>query len=133
MNVLIHVGRFTADPEVRYTQDGKPIVKFSMAIGRRFKREGDADADFFNYVAFGKTAEFVEKYFHKGMKAVITGELRNNHYTDKDGVKHYSEQIIVSNIEFAESKKNVENNDKGTTEDTGDFMNIPDNVDLPFN
>ena len=133
MNVLIHVGRFTADPEVRYTQDGKPIVKFSMAIGRRFKREGDADADFFNYVAFGKTAEFVEKYFYKGMKAVITGELRNNHYTDKDGVKHYSEQIIVSNIEFAESKKNVENNDKGTTEDTGDFMNIPDNVDLPFN
>ena len=132
MNILIHVGRFTADPEVRYSQDGKPIAKFSMAIDRRFKREGEATADFFNYVAFGKTAEFISKYFHKGMKAVITGELRNNHYTDQQGVKHYSEQIIVSNIEFGESKKSSENNTKEDTEDTGDFMNIPDDVDLQF-
>ena len=132
MNLIIMVGRLTADPEARYTQDNKAIAKFSLAVNRRFKREGEATADFFNYVAFGKTAEFISKYFHKGMKAVITGELRNNHYTDQQGVKHYSEQIIVSNIEFAESKKNSENNTNEDTGNTGEFMNIPDDVDLPF-
>lgn len=132
MNLLIHVGRFTADPEVRYTQDNKAIAKFSLAVNRRFTKEGEANADFFNYVAFGKTAEFVQKYFHKGMKAVITGELRNNHYTDSNGVKHYSEQVIVNNIEFAESKSQQQTTPAPTT-DNG-FMDVPDvgAEELPF-
>ena len=128
MNLVVLVGRLTADPEVRYNND-KAVARFSLAVNRRFKRNGDADTDFFNCVAFGKTAEFMEKYFHKGMKAVITGELRNNHY-EKDGVKHYSEQVVINTIEFAESKSTSippTNNDG--------FMNIPDDIDeeLPFN
>lgn len=130
MNVIIVMGRFTADPETRYTQDGKAIVKGNVAVSRRFKQEGQPDADFFTVVAFGKTAEFIAKYFYKGMKAVITGELRNNNYTDKDGVKHYNNEILVNNIEFAESKKS---NDNTEAEPSG-FMNIPEGIDedLPF-
>lgn len=127
MNLVVQVGRLTADPEVRRNGD-KVIAKFSIAVNRRFKREGEPDADFFNCVAFGKTAEFMGKYFHKGMKAVINGELKNNHY-EKDGVKHYSEQIVVNTIEFAESKQST------PPADNDGFMNIPDGIDeeLPFN
>lgn len=127
MNLIIMVGRLTADPEVRYTQDNKAIAKFSLAVNRRFKREGDADADFFNCVAFGKTAEFMQNYFHKGMKAVVTGELRNNHYTDQQGVKHYGEQIIVNTVEFAEKKASNE-----PPQDNDKFMDVQDG-ELPFN
>lgn len=130
MNILVQMGRFTSDPEVRYSQDNKAIAKFSLAVNRRFKQEGQPDADFFNYVAFGKTAEFIEKYFRKGMKAVVTGELRNNHYTDQQGVKHYSEQVVVNTIEFAESKQTQ---GAPATQDDNDFINIPDDVKLPFN
>lgn len=124
------MGRLTQEPELRYSTDGKAVAKLSLAINRKYKQEGQADADFFNYVAFGKTAEFIDKYFHKGMKALITGELRNNHY-EKDGVKHYSEQVIINTIEFAESKQT----NPAATVNQG-FMNIPDNVEdegLPFN
>lgn len=129
MNLVVLVGRLTADPEIRRNND-KAVAKFSLAVNRRFKREGEAEADFFNVVAFGKTAEFMEKYFRKGMKAVVTGELRNNHYKDNNGVKHYSEQVIVSNIEFAESKST-----STPPADNDGFMNIPDDIDedLPFN
>ena len=129
MNLVVLVGRLTSDPEIRRNGD-KTIGKFSLAVSRKFKREGEAYADFFNCVAFGKTAEFLEKYFHKGMKAVVTGELRNNHYTDNNGVKHYSEQVIVNNIEFAESKST-----STPPADNDGFMNIPDDIDeeLPFN
>lgn len=128
MNLVVLVGRLTADPEVRHNND-KAVARFSLAVNRRFKRNGDADTDFFNCVAFGKTAEFMEKYFHKGMKAVITGELRNNHY-EKDGVKHYSEQVVINTIEFAESKST-----SIPPTDNDGFMNIPDDIDeeLPFN
>ncbi len=124
------MGRLTQEPEVRYSTDGKAVAKLSLAINRKYKQEGQADADFFNYVAFGKTAEFIAKYFHKGMKALITGELRNNHY-EKDGVKHYSEQVIINTIEFAESKQA-----NPATTGNQSFMDIPDNVEdegLPFN
>lgn len=132
MNLLVHMGRLTQEPEVRYSADGKAVAKLSLAINRKYKQEGQADADFFNYVAFGKTAEFIGKYFHKGMKALVTGELRNNHY-EKDGVKHYSEQVIINTIEFAESKQA---NPAATTPAGENFMNIPDNLEdegLPFN
>lgn len=131
MNLVIETGRFTKDPETRYTQDGKAITKGSIAVNRRFKQDGQPDADFFDVVAFGKNAEFMEKFFKKGMKAVITGELRNNNYTDKDGVKHYGNNIVISTIEFAESKRDTAN---GNADNDG-FTNIPDEIEneLPFN
>ena len=127
MNLVVFVGRFTSDPEIRRNGD-KTIGKFSLAVSRKFKREGEADADFFNCVAFGKTADFLEKYFHKGMKAVVTGELRNNHYTDTNGVKHYSEQVVVNNIEFAESKST-----STPPADNSGFIPMDIGEELPFN
>ena len=130
MNLIIIMGRFTKDPETKYTQDGKAITKADIAVSRRFKQDGQPDADFFSVVGFGKTAEFMEKYFFKGMKAVITGELRNNNYTDKDGVKHYGNNIVISTIEFAESKRADDN----TSADADGFINVPAGIDdgLPF-
>lgn len=133
MNLTIMAGRLTADPDIKYTQDGKAIAKFSLAVNRRFKKEGEADADFFNYVAFGKTAEFIGQYFHKGMKAVITGELRNNHYTDHQGVKHYSEQITVNNIEFGESKFTGETPTPAPVNNNFIEVSEEDLAELPFN
>ena len=127
MNLVVFVGRFTSDPEIRRNGD-KTIGKFSLAVSRKFKREGEADADFFNCVVFGKTAEFLEKYFHKGMKAVVTGELRNNHYTDTNGTKHYSEQVVVNNIEFAESKST-----STPPADNSGFIPMDIGEELPFN
>ncbi len=127
MNLVVFVGRFTSDPEIRRNGD-KTIGKFSLAVNRKFKREGEADAYFFSCVAFGKTAEFLEKYFHKGMKAVVTGELRNNHYTDNNGVKHYSEQVVVNNIEFAESKST-----STPPADNSGFVPMEIDEELPFN
>lgn len=129
MNVVALMGRLTADPDIRYSNEGKAVARFSIAVDRRFKREGEADADFFNCVAFGKTAEFMGKYFHKGMRAVVTGELRNNHY-EKDGVKHYSEQIIVNTVEFAESKQS---NDAPAPQDNFIAVSETDLDELPFN
>lgn len=139
MNKWIGMGRLTRDPEVRYGQSGNAVANFSIAVDRRFKRDGEAQADFFNCTAFGKTGEFVEKYLKKGIKVVVDGELQNNNYEDKNGTKHYSVQIIVNQIEFAESKSSqANNNDTAEPEankpaDDG-FMNIPDGIDeeLPF-
>lgn len=139
MNKWIGMGRLTRDPEVRYSQSGSAVANFSVAIDRRYKRDGETTADFFNCTAFGKTGEFVEKYLRKGIKVVIEGELQNNNYEDKNGTKHYSVQIIVNQIEFAESKSSqANNNDTAEPEankpaDDG-FMNIPDGIDeeLPF-
>ena len=138
MNKWIGMGRLTRDPEVRYSQSGSAVANFSVAIDRRYKRDGETTADFFNCTAFGKTGEFAEKYLHKGIKVVIEGELQNNNYEDKNGTKHYSVQIIVNQIEFAESKSSQTNNDTAEPEtnapaDDG-FMNIPDGIDeeLPF-
>ena len=109
MNKIMITGRLTRDPEIRYTTGDNAlcIAKMSIAVNRRYKREGQPDADFFNCVAFGKTAEVVDKYFKKGMKADITGRLENNHYTDTNGIKHYTEQISIEEIEFGESKREV--------------------------
>ena len=135
MNKVIMMGRLTRDPEVRYGgATNGAIAKFSLAVDRRFKREGQPEADFFNCTAFGKTGEFVEKYLRKGTKVVIDGEIQNNNY-EKDGVKHYSDQIIINTIEFAESKKAAEesggyiasgNAAPSISEAGDDFMNIPD-------
>lgn len=127
MNKVIFSGRLTADPEVRYTGEGKAVVSFNFAVNRTFDRE---NSDFFKCVAFGKTAETIEKLVRKGTKLLIEGEIRNNNYTDKNGVKRYEMQVIVSSFEFCESKGSTEPkvNENG-------FMDIPDGIDeeLPFN
>jgi single-strand DNA-binding protein len=125
------MGRLTKDPEIRYTNSAKTVGSFSIAVDRRFKSEGQPDADFFTCVTFGKQAEFVEKYLKKGTKILLGGQLQNNNY-EKDGVKHYSIQILVDEIEFAESKKSQQTETaSGSSED---FMAIPEDAgdDLPF-
>ena len=144
MNRLIMMGRLVADPEVRYgAANGSAVANFRIAVDRRFKRDGDPDADFFRITAFGRQAEFAEKYLRKGTKILLEGEIRNNNYTGKDGNMVYSDQIIANSIEFAESKNAQSNNgfvgDMGTpapNTNAGDgFMNIPDGIEeeLPFN
>ena len=145
MNKVILMGRLTRDPEVRYGQGANQtaIGKFSIAVDRRFKREGQPDADFFNCTAFGRTAEFVEKYLKKGTKVVVVGSVQDDNYTDKNGNKVYSTQIMVDEVEFAESKNASGSGDgaqytggqKSQPASAGDgFMNIPDGIDeeLPF-
>lgn len=132
MNKTIMCGRLTKDPDVRVSTGNTPttIAKFSLAVDRRFKREGQPDTDFFNCVTFGKQAEFVEKYLHKGTKVLLSGRLENNNYKNKDGQMVYSIQISVEEIEFAESK-----NAETKKNDNNDFMSIPEGLeeDLPFN
>jgi len=155
MNKVILMGRLTRDPEIRYSggDNSLAIARFSIAVDRRFKRQGDqADADFFNCTAFGRQAEFVEKYLHQGTKILLSGRVQNDNYTNREGQKVYSVQIIAEEIEFAESKAasaNYQSNNTGAYQapagrpqpaaaaPVGDgFMNIPDGVDdeeLPFN
>lgn len=143
MNKCELVGRLTRDPEVRYSQgeNASCIARFSIAVNRRFKNaEGNYEADFINCVAFGKSGEFVEKYFKKGMAIGITGRIQTGSYTNKDGVKVYTTDVVVEEAEFVESKggggNNVStNNTTQPTENQAGFMNIPDGIDeeLPFN
>ena len=144
MNKVIMMGRLTRDPEVRYSQGANQtaVGRFSIAVDRRFKREGEPDADFFNCTAFGKQAEFVEKYLHKGTKIVVCGRIQNDNYTNKDGQMVYSVRLMVEEIEFAESKNAAnagapaENNTASNdSNDSNGFMNIPEGIeeDLPFN
>ena len=110
MNLMVGMGRLARDPEIRYTNDNKAVANFTIAIDRRFKRDGEPDADFFYCPAFGKTAEVIEKYLKKGTKIVITGHLQNDTYTDKEGQKKTTTKIMVDSCEFAESKA-AQNND----------------------
>lgn len=134
MNKAIMMGRLTRDPEIRYTNGGKTIAKFSLAVDRRFKQEGQPEADFFNCVTFGKQAEFVEKYLHKGTKILIAGQVQNNNYTDKDGKAVYSTQILIEEIDFAESKQ-TQQQASGNDSGQQDWMIVPEGVseELPFN
>lgn len=127
MNKLILIGRLTKDPEIRVS-GSVTIAKFSLAVDRRFKRDGEPEADFFNCTAFNKTAEFIEKYCKKGMKMAIEGRVQNDNY-EKDGVKHYGVTVIVENIEFAESKKGGTSEKKA--EEAEEFVNVSSD-ELPF-
>lgn len=132
MNKVIEMGRLTRDPEISSSTSGTTFARFSIAVDRRFKREGEPDADFFNCTAFGKTAEFVEKYLQKGTKVLVTGRLQNNNYTNKEGQKVYDVRIMVEEMEFAESKKD---NSQSTQATQGtDFLNVPEGLveELPF-
>lgn len=139
MNKVIFMGRLTRDPEIRYGgANNTAIAKFSIAVDRRFRRDGDQEADFFNCTAFGRQGEFVEKYLHKGTKIVLDGEIRNNNYTDKNGNKVYGTQIIANSIEFAESKRAAEENGRGNIDqaDDGSYFlagSADLDEDLPFN
>lgn len=134
MNSVQLIGRLTRDPEIRYTDGGASIARFGLAVDRRFKQENGADADFINIVSFGKTAEFIEKYFHKGMKVALNGRIQTGSYTDKDGKKVYTTDIVAENVEFCESKGNSANNDTPAPASDGDFMSVPDGTEdeLPF-
>ena len=146
MNKIILMGRLTRDPEVRYSQgeSSLAIARFSIAVDRRFKRQGEPEADFFNCTSFGKQAEFVEKYLKQGTKILLSGRVQNDNYTNKEGQKVYSVQIIAEEIEFAESKAasaganfnpsgfNTEAPEPNQAADG--FMNIPTGLEeeLPF-
>ena len=145
MNKVILMGRLTRDPEVRYSagENALAIARYTLAVDRRFRRDGEATADFISCVSFGRTAEFAEKYFHQGMRVSISGRIQTGSYTNKDGQKVYTTDVVVEECEFAESKNAAGDNSGFTPSDrpspssaAGDgFMNIPDGIDeeLPFN
>lgn len=128
MNKIIITGRATKDPDISSSASGTTFARMSVAVDRRFKRDGEPDADFFNCSAFGKIAEFIEKYGKKGTKFLISGRLENNDYTNKDGQKVRDNRIIIEEIEFAESKKESNNTD---SKDVTEFNHI-DPEQLPF-
>lgn len=141
MNKVILMGRLTRDPDVRYTQGEEPmaIARFTLAVDRRGKRDGEASADFPSCVCFRRTAEFIEKYAHQGTKLVVVGRIQTGSYTNRDGQKVYTTDVVVEEAEFAESKAAADRNTQQPpppSPDTGadGFMNIPDGIEeeLPF-
>lgn len=137
MNKAILIGRLTADPEIRATQSGKNVASYRLAVDRAFKSDGQPDADFINCIAFGKGAEFAEKYLHKGMKIALEGRIQTRSYDDRDGKKVYVTEVIVEHHEFCESKKAA---DSGSYSGgyaappvQGSFTEMPeDDGQLPF-
>ena len=142
MNNVILSGRLTRDPEVRHSQNGNEdriVARYTLAVDRVYSKENQ-QADFINCVEFGKVAEFAEKYFHKGIKLIVRGRIQTGSYTNRDGVKVYTTDIIVESHEFAESKRTSEQNSNAPISNdvpavgSDGFMNIPDGLDeeLPF-
>lgn len=138
MNNFVGIGRFVADPEVKYSNGGTTIARFKLAIDRRIRKEGLPTADFISCLAFGKTAEFIEKYFHKGMKAGIMGSIQTGSYQNKEGQTIYTTDVLIENIEFVESKPGEQQQQKPakkTNDADNGFMDVPDGLEesLPFN
>ena len=150
MNKEILMGRLTRDPEVRYTsgENSLAIARYTLAVDRKIRKDGDATADFIPCVVFGRSAEFAEKYFRKGLKITIAGRIQTGSYTNRDGQKVYTTEVVVEDQEFAESKASSDSYaashprtsapeasmpNPGTAAEG--FMNIPDGIDeeLPFN
>lgn len=139
MNKVILMGRLTRDPEVRYSQGAEPlaIARYSLAVNRRFKRQGEQDTDFIPCVAFGKQGEFAEKYLSKGRLIAVSGRLQVRNWEDNNGNKRTTIEVVVEEQYFAESKKsNAENGRKRENDGIGEgFYPIDDDVkddDLPF-
>lgn len=134
MNKVILIGRLVRDPEVRWSQGETAfaVARYSLAVDRKFKREGEADADFINCVAFGKQGEFAEKYLRKGMKISVVGSIKTGSYTNNDGVKVCTTDVVVEEHEFCESKNSNAAEQKPSSDG---FMDIPDSLEdeLPFN
>ena len=151
MNKVILMGRLTRDPEVRYSagENALAIARYTLAVDRRFRRDGEASADFINCVSFGRTAEFAEKYFRQGLKIAVTGRIQTGSYTNREGQKVYTTEVVVEEQEFAESKYASDNYAASHPQSSAPapsmpspsaataevFMNIPDGIDeeLPFN
>lgn len=134
MNKVQLMGRLTRDPEVRYTTtNNTAVVQFSLAVKRRFAKEGEQQADFINIIGWGKLAEFCGKYFNKGQQVVVCGRISTRNYDDKEGKKVYVTEVTAEDVYFAESKKEDETNkvNDGNTASEG-FMEIPDDPNLPF-
>ena len=134
MNKVELIGRLTRDAEIRYSQNGDTqtaIARFTLAVDRRFKRDNEQTADFISCVAFGRTAEFLEKYGKQGTKFAVVGRIQTGSYTNKDGQKVYTMDVVVEEVEFAESKVNGERKQETAPKD--DFANVPQsNTKLPF-
>lgn len=140
MNNVTLMGRLTRDPEIRYSQgeNATAIARYTLAVDRRFKRDGDPTADFISCTVFGKGAEFAEKYLHKGMKIAVVGRIQTGSYTNREGQKVYTTDVIVDQQEFCESKLAEEHNaqPEPVPSPAGDgFMEIPEGIDeeLPWN
>ena len=151
MNKVILMGRLTRDPDVRYSQgeNATAVARYTLAVDRRFKRDGDQSADFIGCVSFGRQAEFAEKYLRQGTKIAVTGRIQTGSYTNRDGQKVYTTDVVVEEQEFAESKAAAGEHAGGFQQQNsfrqsmpepsaaaGDgYMNIPDGIDeeLPFN
>ena len=141
MNKVILMGRLVRDPEIRYSQREKStaVARFSLAVDRKFKQEGQPTADFISCLAFGKRAEFLERYCKKGTKLVVEGSWQTGNYTNKDGQKVYTNECLIENCEFAESKNASSGNNQNpapSNASSDGFMSIPDGIDdseLPFN
>ena len=146
MNKVMLIGRLVRDPDIKTSQSGVAVARYTIAVDRRFKKDGEQAADFIGCIAFGKTAEFAEKYFAKGIKIAVVGRIQTGSYENKDGQRIYTTDVVVEENEFTESKKSVSENatqSVGTSaaattpaDATGPdgFMNIPDDIDeeLPF-
>jgi single-strand DNA-binding protein len=133
MNKVILIGNLTKEVEVRYTQTNNTMVaSFSIAVSRKFKKDGEQTADFINVVAWGKTAEFVSKYFSKGLKIAIVGRIQTRTYDDDKGVKHYITEVVAEEVEFVEKKKDKEEIEERETIKNEDSYKISSEDDLPF-
>ncbi|MDO4622640.1 MAG: single-stranded DNA-binding protein [Eubacteriales bacterium] len=149
MNKVILMGRLTRDPDIRYSQgeNAQAVARYTLAVDRRFsRRDGEQSADFIGCVAFGRSAEFAEKYLHQGTKIVVEGRIQTGSYTKQDGTRVYTTDVVVENQEFAESKAAAQTSmgassgyqpsmQASTPSGAADgFMNIPDGIDeeLPF-
>ena len=140
MNRVILMGRLTRDPEVRYSsgESSMAVARYTLAIDRAIKKQGEQSADFINCVAFSKAAEFAEKYFRQGMRVLVSGRIQTGSYTNKEGQKVYTTEVIIDSQEFADSKGAGDSSYQASTSSASNdgFMNIPDGVDdegLPFN
>ena len=131
MNKIILVGRIVRDPDIHQAND-KKIARFTIAVDRRFKQDGGENADFPSIVAFGKTAEFIEKYFYKGMKIALDGRLQTGSYKNRDGNTVYTTDVIAENVEFAESKKANDEQMTPTNDTVNEWVQVPDDDGLPF-
>ena len=150
MNKVILMGRLTRDPDVRYSagENALAIARYTLAVDRRFRRDGEATADFISCVAFGRVAEFAERYFHQGIRIVVSGRIQTESYTNREGQKVYTTEVVVEEQEFAESKSASDQYAAShpsapapsaaaptpSAASADGFMNIPDGIDeeLPF-
>lgn len=134
MNIVALTGRLTKDPDIRYTNGGLTVARFNVAVDRDYKKEGGQTADFPNAIAFGKTAEFVEKYFHKGNRIEIAGRIQTGSYTKEDGTKVYTTDVLAERVGFGESKKESGSQEAKADPAGNDFMAVPDDLseELPF-